>query len=191
MKRLGRYFIRGLVVAAPLAVTIYVFVLMFRTIDGWLHLPIPGVGFVATLALVTLIGFLASSFLTRRLIAHFERLMERLPLARLLYTSTRDFLNAFVGEHRRFDQPVLVALHESGEPQALGFVTQPSLEAIGLPGHVAVYFPQSYHFAGMLVVVPADRVAPVGADSAAVMAFIVSGGVTALTRRSDLSSDDP
>jgi len=179
MKRLLGYFLRGLVVLAPLAVTIYVCVVVFRTIDGWLGLPYPGAGFVATVALVTLVGFLASSLFAQALaglLALVERALTRLPFVRLLYTSTKDLLNAFVGEKRRFDRPVALTL--GGEVRALGFVTSPDLAKLGLPGMVAVYLPQSYNFAGNLVVVPASHVAPIDADSADVMAFVVSGGVT-------------
>jgi uncharacterized membrane protein len=183
MRALLRYFVRGLVLLAPLAITLYVCVLVFTTIDGWLGLDIPGAGFLATVALVTLVGFLASSLFNRGvlgLLSLIERWVERLPFVRLLYSSTKDLLNAFVGERRRFDQPVLVTLLQGVDARALGFVTQRSLGALGLEGYVAVYFPQSYNFAGNLLVVPATHVTPVAADSADVMAFIVSGGVTAL-----------
>jgi uncharacterized membrane protein len=183
MKRLAGYFLRGLVLLAPLAVTLYVCWLVFVTIDGWLGLPVPGAGFAVTIVLVTLVGFLASTLLTRTL-GSIGRLVEaaltRLPFVRLLYTSTKDLLNAFVGERRRFDRPVLVELSRGGTVGALGFVTRDALDALGLPGRVAVYLPQSYNFAGNLLVVPTDAVTPLAADSAEVMAFIVSGGVTAV-----------
>ena len=92
---------------------------------------------------------------------------------------TRDLLNAFVGEQRRFDKPVLVAPYPGGVARALGFVTQESLHGLGLEGHVTVYLPQSYNFAGALLIFPTSAVTPIAADSADVMAFIVSGGVTA------------
>lgn len=178
MKQFLKYFLRGLVLVAPLGVTVYVCVVVFRAIDGWLGLKWSGAGFVVTIALITLFGFVASNFLTRRSLAFLERVMERLPLVRILYSSTRDLLNAFVGERRRFTKAVRVPLHPGSPVQALGFVTQTSLDGLGLPGYVAVYFPQSYNFAGQLVVVPADQVVPIHAESSQVMAFIVSGGVT-------------
>ena len=180
MSRLLTYFLRGVVLVAPIAFTIYVCVRLFTTIDGWLGIPIPGVGFLATLLFITLFGFLASNLLARGLFAAFERMLARLPFVRLLYSSTRDLLNAFVGEQRRFDKPVLVAPYPGGAARALGFVTQQSLASIGLEGHVTVYLPQSYNFAGTLLIFPTSAVTPLAADSADVMAFIVSGGVTAL-----------
>ncbi len=180
MKRLLNYFFRGLVVTAPVAITIWISVVVFQTIDRWLGLPIPGLGFVITLVLITLVGFLASNLLTRGLVNLVERVMARLPFVRLLYSSTKDLLNAFVGEKRRFDKPVMVHLFAGGSVKALGFVTQESLSALGAGGDVAVYFPQSYNFAGQVLLVSAAQVARLEAASSDVMAFIVSGGVTHL-----------
>jgi uncharacterized membrane protein len=180
VKRLINYFFKGIVFLAPFALTIYVCVRVFTTIDGWLGIPIPGVGFLATVALITLFGFLAQDLLKRSWFAVIEGLLERLPFVRLLYSSTRDLLNAFVGEQRRFDKPVIVAPYPGGVARAIGFVTQESLASIGLADHVTVYLPQSYNFAGALLIFPVSAVTPLVADSADVMAFIVSGGVTAL-----------
>ena len=181
MSRLLNYFLKGIVLVAPLAFTLYVCVRLFTTIDGWLGIPIPGVGFVITIVLITLFGFLASNLLARGLLAAVERVLERLPFVRLLYTSTRDLLNAFVGEQRRFDKPVLVTIYPESRGRAIGFVTQDALEHLGLDGQVAVYLPLSYSVAGHMVIFPAERVEPLHADSAEVMAFIVSGGVTRIT----------
>jgi uncharacterized membrane protein len=186
MARLLNYFFKGVVLLAPLAFTVYVCVRVFATIDGWLGIPIPGVGFLATVVLITLFGFLASSFLTRRMLSMVEGVLERLPFVRLLYSSTKDLLNAFVGEKRRFDKPVLVAPFASGEARALGFVTQDTLATMGMREHVAVYLPQSYNFAGSLLIFPTSAVTPLDAESADVMAFIVSGGVTVPPMRRDL-----
>jgi uncharacterized membrane protein len=179
MARLLNYFFKGVVLLAPLAFTLYVCARVFTTIDGWLGIAIPGVGFVATVVLITLFGFLASSFLTRRLMAMLEALLNRLPFVRLLYSSTRDLLNAFVGEKRRFDKPVIVTPFPGGSARAFGFVTQESLASMGIAEHVTVYLPQSYNFAGSLLIFPTSDVTPLDAESSEVMAFIVSGGVTA------------
>jgi uncharacterized membrane protein len=178
MRRLLNYFLRGLVLVAPLAITLYVCWVVFVRIDGWLGLPIPGLGFVATIALITLIGFLGSNLITRGMLAVVDQTVGRLPFVRLLYTSTKDLLNAFVGEKRRFDKPVLVRVSRESEARMVGFVTQESLDRLGLPGYASVYFPQSYNFAGNLVVFPSSQLQPLDAASADVMAFIVSGGVT-------------
>lgn len=180
MSRFFNYFFRGLVLVAPTVVTVYVCWVLFRDIDGWLGLSIPGAGFVLTIALITAIGFLASNLITRSLLSMLESVMNRLPFVRLIYSSTRDLLNAFVGEQRKFDKPVLVTVFPGGTARVFGFVTQESLAALGLADHVTVYIPQSYGFAGNLFVFPASQLQRVEADSAVVMAFILSAGVTAL-----------
>jgi uncharacterized membrane protein len=180
MKRLAQYFLRGLLLIAPVAITLYVCAWIFRAIDGLLGLPIPGLGFFLTLVVITVVGFLASNLLAISLVSLLERVMTRLPFVRLLYTSTKDLLDAFVGEKRRFDTPVMVDVTPDGGAKALGFVTMRALDHLGIRAHVAVYFPQSYNFAGNLLLVPSERVTPLAADSAAVMAFIVSGGVTGI-----------
>lgn len=178
MRALINYFLRGVAVVAPVAVTGYVCWQLFVTIDGWLGLPIPGAGFLVTIGALVLVGLLASTILARGFFALLDGLLARLPFVRLLYASTKDLLNAFVGEQRRFDRPVQVLVYPESGGRMLGFVTQTALEHLGLGGQVAVYFPFSYSVAGHVVLFPAARVEPLAAESADVMAFLVSGGVT-------------
>ncbi len=181
MRPLLTHFLRGLVLLAPVAITGWVVVRAFQIIDGWLDLPWPGAGVLVTLVFITLFGFLASNLITSQLIGWFEGLLERVPFVRLVYSSTKDMLNAFVGEKRRFNRPALVTLAPGGA-RALGFITQDSLATLGMPGHVAVYVPQAYALAGITLVVDRSLVEPLRADPAEVMAFVVSAGVTNLER---------
>jgi uncharacterized membrane protein len=182
VRRFISYFLRGLVFVAPIAVTIYVCVRIFANIDGWLGLSVPGLGFVVTIGVITLIGFLASTILATSILSSVDALVNRLPVVRLLYSSTKDLLNAFVGEHRRFDSPVLVPVNAAGTAKALGFLTQRSLTALGLVDYVAVYLPFSYSISGRLLLFPASDVTRLTAVSAETLAFIVSGGVTDVPR---------
>lgn len=178
MRKLAGWFVRGLLVTAPVALTLWITWAVIRWVDRLLGLTIPGAGLIITLVAITTVGALASTFLARGLLAWVEDLMESLPLMRLLYTSTKDLLGAFVGDKRRFTKPVRVAISEDGGVAVLGFLTAESLSELGVKDHVGVYLPQSYNFAGQLLVVPSRRVSPLEADSAEVMAFIVSGGVS-------------
>jgi uncharacterized membrane protein len=178
VRRLVSYFLRGLIFVAPFAITIYVCVRIFATIDRWLGLSVPGLGFVVTVIVITLVGFLASTLLATGVLASIETMVNRLPFVRLLYSSTKDLLNAFVGEQRRFDAPVLVPLDDMGQVKGLGFVTQESLDNMGLADYVTVYLPFSYSLSGRLLLYPASRVTRLTAVSTEAMAFIVSGGVT-------------
>lgn len=179
MKRLTGYFLQGLVFLVPIALTVYAFVWVFRIVDGWLGLPIPGLGLAVTLVGVTAIGYLLSHLVARKLFSVFETFITRVPIAKFVYTSVKDLMGAFVGEKRRFDRPVVVDVMPGGL-MMLGFVTRESLEVLQLTDSVAVYFPQSYNFAGMLAVVPRSRVKPLSMDGSQFMAFIVSGGITGL-----------
>jgi uncharacterized membrane protein len=176
MKHVLRYFFQGLIVLVPLAVTGYVLWASFSAIDGWLDLPVPGLGVLAVLTAVIVIGFLTSLFLLRPLVRAFDALLGRLPVINLIYGSVRDLLSAVVGEEKRFNRPVLVRIGEGIE--VIGFVTRDSLDEMGAAGRVAVYVPQSYNFAGQTLVVAADRVMPLRASGAEAMTFIVSAGVT-------------
>jgi uncharacterized membrane protein len=179
MKRLTRYFFEGLLVLIPLVATIYVIYAVFTKIDGIFKFSIPGMGVLVTLLLITIVGFISSNFITSRLVRLVERIFTKLPLVKMIYTSIKDLIGAFVGDKKSFDKPVLVTIAPGSSIQAIGFITRDSLESIGFAEKVAVYLPQSYNFAGNLVVVPKDQVTPLSVESGDIMAFIVSGGVTA------------
>ena len=102
MPRLLKYFLRGLVLLAPVVITAWVIARVFLEIDGWLDLPWPGAGFAATIAIITFFGFVASNFLLSQALSFFDEALQRVPFVRLVYTSAKDLLNAFVGEKRRF-----------------------------------------------------------------------------------------
>ena len=178
MTRLLSYFFQGLIVLAPAGVTVYVFWLVFSSVDQWLGFRVPGAGIAVTVALITLFGFLTSTVLARWVVALVDRMFNRLPLVRLVYASTRDLLGAFVGEKRRFDRPVVVMTHADGIEKAFGFITAETMERFGLEDHVAVYMPFSYALTGSVRVYPRANVRPIAVDSAQLMAFVVSGGVT-------------
>lgn len=183
MKRLVRWFLQGLIYFVPIALTVFVLVASFRAIDGGLRdllgIDMPGAGVLILVVLVTLLGFLLSNFLSRRVLGLFERILDRLPLVKLLHTSVKDLMGAFVGDKRRFDVPVAIELIAGSDVRAFGFVTRDSLADLGLgDAMVAVYLPQSYNFAGQLLAVPRSRVHRIDHDAAAMMAFVVSGGVS-------------
>ena len=183
MPRLLNFFLRGLVLLAPVAITGWVITRVFLVIDGWLDLPWPGAGFVATIVIITVFGWVATNFLASQVLSLVDEMMQKVPLVRLVYTSAKDLLNAFVGEKRRFKAPVLVTIHPGGDVRCLGFITQESLADLGLPGHVAVYLPQGYAFAGNTLLVPRAQVEALDVEAAEVMAFVVSGGITVIPAR--------
>lgn len=177
-KRLGKYFFEGLLVIIPIALSVYIFTEIFVKIDGIIDIPIPGAGFAITIIFVILTGFFASFFLTKRIFGLLDKLFTKLPFIKLLYSSIKDLIGAFVGDKKSFDKPVLVQTSSDKSEYALGFITRDDLEFLGIKDMVAVYFPQSYNFAGNLMIYPKEQVKPIDADSSDVMTFLVSGGVS-------------
>lgn len=178
MKRLTKYFLEGLLLLVPLYVTVYVIYFIFVKIDGFLQFETKGLGFAVTILAITVVGFISSNLLTRRLVDRVDAMFSKLPLAKMIYTSIKDLINAFVGDKKRFKRPVLVEIFPGSGIKVAGFVTADSLQKFGLLENVAVYLPQSYNFAGYLIVVPKSQVTPLNIESGHVMAFIISGGVT-------------
>lgn len=177
MNRLAKFFLNGLLILVPLAATLYVAYLIFVKIDSLLPTRIPGLGFLLTLVLITVVGFLASNLFIKGILDFLESMFTRLPLVKLLYSSIKDLIGAFVGEKKKFDRPVAVTLFPGSSAKALGFITRESLEFLGLREQVAVYLPQSYNFGGNLVVFPRNQVEPLPVESSEMMVFIMSGGV--------------
>lgn len=176
MNWLIKNFLRGLVIVVPIALTIYLVWVAFLRIDRLLALPVPGAGLGVIVVALVAIGALASNFAVRRVLRLTEIIFARAPIVRIIYAAIRDLLEAFVGDKKRFDKPVAVALTD--DVMTLGFVTQDDLAFLDLPGRVAVYLPFSYSMAGSLIVVPAARVRRLETDSASIMALVVSGGVS-------------
>jgi len=181
MKLLRDYFLRGLLIFVPGALTIFAVFWAFTMLDGLignlLGVKIPGAGVVMTVALITVIGLLTSNILGKKIFDWIESIFTKLPLMRLLYSASKDMIGAFAGEKKSFDKPVLVELVMGG-PMAMGFITKASLGFLGLTDHVAVYLPQSYNFAGSVLIFPTKQVKPLDIGSSQAMAFIVSGGVS-------------
>ncbi len=185
MKKLTGYFLKGLLLFVPAALTVFAVVWVFAKLDSLfgtlLKIETRGLGLaiavVVMLVGITLVGMLASNFAGQKFFDLIDRLFARMPIVKLLYSSLKDFTGAFAGDKKSFDKPVVAELMPGG-PLAAGFITRESLEMLGLADHVAVYFPHSYNFSGYVLMLPAAKVRPVELDSTEVMAFIVSGGVT-------------
>ena len=140
---------------------------------------IPGLGILNVVVLILVAGILVTNVVTDPIKRWFYRWLNRLPLFKFLYSSIKDLTEAFVGEEKKFNEPVLVQINEFGVKK-IGFVTQKDLSALNLPGEVAVYFPWSYSFAGQVIIISADKVKPIDKSAADMMKFVISGGVSGL-----------
>ena len=176
MNWLIKNFLRGLVIVVPIALTVYLVYYTFQKLDALLRVEIPGLGLAILLAAIIAIGALAGNFVGRRFFSLTEKLFTKAPIVRIVYAAIKDLLEAFVGNKRRFDRPVTISVSEG--VKTFGFITRDDLGSLGMPGDVAVYVPFSYTWDGCLLVVARERVTALEADSASVMALVVSGGVS-------------
>jgi len=185
-----QYFLQGLLVLAPITITLYAIYFIVSSIDnlipiftytdevGKVHVRNYGAGFVMVLAIVVLIGYFSSFFITGRIVSLMDKLMQRTPGIKHIYSTTRDFVEAFAGNKKKFTQNVLANVDDN-DIWRLGFITRGDMTDFGLPGYVAVYIPMSYSVAGHVYVVPKNRVKLLpNISSAQTMKFAVSGGVT-------------
>lgn len=180
MRRLLRYFWSGVFVLAPIALTIVTLIWVFERVDGILrdYVKFPGLGFVLVLGTVVLVGWFASYFFMRRMFKVVDGWIEHTPGVSFIYSTLRDFFEAFVGHKRRFNHAVLVNVLAE-EVWMLGFLTSEDLDNFKLgEGFVSVYVPQAYNVAGQLYLVKRDRVRPIEhLASGDVMKYAVTGGV--------------
>jgi len=190
MKTILNYFLRGMLIVFPLGATIYLVSITINWVNSifndlffsWFELDIPGLGILSGFVIISVIGFLFTRAFTKPIVNLFESLFSKTPLVSIVYTSLKDLTEAFVGDKKKFTKPVKIQFGEMGMTR-FGFITQESLLNLGLENEVSVYCPHSYNFSGNLYIVPKDSVAPINADPADFMRFIVSGGVTSMTKK--------
>ena len=186
MKRFLTYFIQGLILFIPFAITVAIIFKLFDFFSGIFS--VIGfteysavntvLGFVMTLAFILGMGILASTFIFKSFFTYIEDKLEHAPFIRHIYSPLKDFTNAFMGNKKKFDKPVLVLTNPQANIEEIGFVTQEDLKELGIADKVAVYLPYSYSLSGRLIIVSRSQIKPIKADGAETMKFIVSGGVT-------------
>jgi uncharacterized membrane protein len=195
-RKIFQYFLQGLIVLAPITITIWAVFSLFNYIDNLLPnifqsvfptgkdgMPkkIPGIGFILVIALVIFVGWISSSYIFGKLVDFFGHVLERTPGIRYIYTSVKDFLEAFAGDKKKFDKPVLVNV-DGPDVWRMGFMTQPDCRTFGMSDHVVVYLPHSYALSGVVYVVPITKIKMLeNISSTEAMKFAVSGGVAEIT----------
>jgi uncharacterized membrane protein len=179
-QKLIQYFLQGLLIIGPVAITIYTIYVVFDKIDNILRpvINIPGIGFIIIICFVLLVGYLSSSFVISRILSVIDSLLERTPGIKLFYSFIRDFFEAFAGNKKKFTNSVLANI-ENNDVWRVGFITQEDMSKFALDDFVAVYIPMAYSVAGNVYIIPKERIRPITNISATqTMKFAVSGGVT-------------
>jgi uncharacterized membrane protein len=186
------YFVKGLIVVMPIGLAFYLMYWAVSSIDNALNLSdvfiengqgkplhIPGLGILNVVVVIMIAGVLVTNVITDPIRNWFRRWINRLPFFNFLYSSIKDLTEAFVGDEKKFNEAVIVEVNEFGLKK-IGFLVQKDLAKLGMPGEVAIYFPYSYSFAGQVVIISADKVKPIERNSADMMKFVISGGVSGL-----------
>lgn len=173
-----RYFLQGLIIISPIAITAWAAYSIFDFIDTKIPSMPRGLGFVIIIISLVIIGWLGSTFLIWKvLIDFFDNILERTPFLKFIYTSVKDVVESFMGDKKKFTKPVLVKVRIQPEIFQIGFITQKDLHNINLPGKVAVYLPHSYAVSGLVYIVDAASVQPLSMNPADAMKMAVSGGI--------------
>jgi len=190
--RLLQYFLQGLLVIAPVAITLYTVYWIVSSIDsqiplfterdpdGKLYVRNYGLGFLIVIAAICLIGYLSSFFIKNKLFNLFDSLLVRTPGIRLIYSTLKDFFEAFAGEKKKFNKPALANIYDN-DVWRVGFITQEDAVNFGFDEYVAVYIPMAYSIAGNVYLLPKTRVRPItDLNATDAMKFAISGGVTSV-----------
>jgi uncharacterized membrane protein len=173
MKRLSRYFLRGLVTVLPVGLTLYllyVFLSWSEALAMWVVRPfvgeayLPGMGLLMGVAAILVLGVIVSQPFMGRLLSLVELPFTNLPVVKSIYSSLKSFADYFSPSHEQSPQQV-VALRWPDQPvEIVGLVTRQSLadlpEGLLRGDRVAVYLPMGYMIGGYTVFVPRDWVTP-------------------------------
>ncbi|NLO89212.1 MAG: DUF502 domain-containing protein [Clostridia bacterium] len=175
MKSLGKFFMRGILILLPVAATLYIVFGVLKILDrvGNFFLPFdfPGLGFLLSILIILIIGYVGSFYVSERLIEEFEKFMYKAPIVGKLYSAIKDTLNSLIGEKRSFSKVVMVELEGF---KSLAFLTK---EECFLENHLVVYVPLAFQVAGLTLVVPREKVKEVDMDPETALRFMISAGI--------------
>jgi len=190
LQKILQYFLQGLLILGPVAITAYVLYWSVSSIDSWIpiftytdargivHVRNYGIGFVVIILVILLIGYFSSFFITTRIVNFFDKVLDKIPGIKHIYSPTKDFFEAFAGDNKKFTKHVLANVDDN-DVWRFGFVTREDMQDFGLQDYVTVYIPMAYSVAGNVYVIPRNRVKLIENISASqTMKFAVSGGVT-------------
>lgn len=188
MRTIANYFLYGLIFIFPLFATFYVIVFLVNWVDntlysilfGWLPFDLPGLGIITAFFIIVILGFIVTRAFTNPVIKYFERLVEKTPFVKIIYTSFKDLTESLLGDKKRFNRPARVKLTDGVE--RIGFITEENLSNFGIEDRVAVYFPHSYNFSGNLFLVDPMMVTPLNIDPSDALKFAISAGVTQVSK---------
>lgn len=189
MRTIRRIFLAGLIVLLPALITIYILGVTFNIIDSllrgllefYLGYTIPGIGFIATILLIFLVGLLATNVFGKRILQAAEMLFVRLPVVKPVYSAARQFIDTFSAQRKNIFQSVAMIEYPRKGLYAIGFITG---TAIGEVQHktsqnvVTLFLPTTPNpTSGFLLIVPESDIIPLEMSVEEALKLIISGGV--------------
>lgn len=193
MRFFKRYFITGLLIWIPLAITLWVITLLFSTLESFVPtflssqslfgIQIPGFQFVLVVLVVLVSGMLGANFIGQAIFNRWERLLGRIPLVRSIYNSVKQVSDTVLGPGgQAFREAVLVQYPRKGV-WTIAFLTGvPSGEVAGkLEGdYVSLYVPTTPNpTSGFFLMMPRSEIQTLNMSVDAALKYIVSMGVVA------------
>lgn len=198
MTRLRNYFLTGLVIAAPVSITIYLTWSFVRWVDGWIkplipagytpdtYLPfsVPGFGLVVALVGITLLGFLTANLVGRTLVAYGEMMLDRTPLVRNVYRALKQIFETVLSNRgRSFQKAGLIEFPHAGSWSIVFIATETTgeikhrLSQDGEPWLTVFLPPTPAPTAGFLMFVPKSRVIELDMTVEEAARMVISAGL--------------
>lgn len=202
-RRLRNYFIAGLIIVAPVAITLYILVSLFNFFDGLLGVPlsrliwsalglqhyaalgrrIPGVGMVVTALLLVLAGALATNLFGRRLFGFGDQLLDRVPVVRSIYGTTKQITEALLTANKSAFKKVVLVEYPRRAMWTLGFLTgesMPQVEQATGEQMLSVFIATVPNpTSGFVLLLPRSEVIFLDLSVEDGLKYIISGGVIA------------
>lgn len=188
-KSISKILITGFITLLPVVLTIYLLywlaVSSEQVMGSALRLVLPqaiyfpGLGMIAGLVLVFIVGLMMNAYMVRQLFALGEQVLYRLPLIKTVYRAFRDFFDFFSPKKEQFGQVVAVTLNGM---ELVGFITQE--DPMRLPesfrdrDSVLVYLPMSYMVGGYTVLIARSELRPLKMSKEEAMRFVLTAGIT-------------
>jgi uncharacterized membrane protein len=188
MRKVSKAFFTGLAAILPIAITLYILYWLGTSAERALgnllpsRLYLPGMGLIAGVGVILLVGLALQAWVFRKLFAYGEHLLKRIPVVKTVYSAARDLIAFFsASKDKTMNQVVMVTLGESSL-RLIGFVTREDFSAypagMAEPGTIAVYFPMSYQVGGFTAMMPSSAVKAIDMSFQDAMRFALTAGMS-------------
>jgi uncharacterized membrane protein len=194
MARLRAYFLAGVLVTAPIAVTAYIGWWFIALIDNWVrplvpegylpdtYLPfsIPGLGLIVVVAVLTLFGAFAAGYVGRLMLGYGENLVARMPVVSSVYSVVKQIFETVLAKKSAAFREVVMLEYPRAGVWSLGFITgpaHPEVQRHMTEPSVHVFIPCAPPTAGYLVIVPRRSVTVLDMPVEDGLKLMVSAGI--------------